>query len=113
MIIDRRTEDLEGGEPPPLREPAAATAYAGFMALATLALGVLWGPVDNASRQAAARFRTEPGKNVVEVATPGPKDADDDGAKGKGKGKGGPGGKGKGGPGGMGGFDKGKGKGPE
>lgn len=65
MILDRRTEDLEGTEPPPLREPWFATTYVGLLAAATLVLGVLWGPLDAASRQTAERFRNEPGKDVL------------------------------------------------
>ncbi len=102
MIIDRRTEDVEGGEPPPLREPIPATAYASIMAVATLALGVLWGPLDTASRKTAARFRTAPGKDDAPQVEPKGKDGPGmfpkgdggkaggkAGGKGKAKGKGG------------------------
>jgi NADH-quinone oxidoreductase subunit N len=73
MIIDRRTEDLEGGEPPALREPVPAVAYSSLLAAATLAFGVLWWPLDNVSRAAASRFRTEPGRDTQGNLGPQPK----------------------------------------
>jgi NADH-quinone oxidoreductase subunit N len=107
MVLDQRAEDLEGTAVRPLPEPVPAVAYAGLMALAVLALGVLWGPLDRYSRQGVARFRTQPGVDAA-VAQAGPAGAPGAGPPGKGgKGKS----KGKGGPGGKGGKGKSKGKG--
>jgi NADH-quinone oxidoreductase subunit N len=102
MILDHRTEDLEGTDPPPLREPIGAVAYSGLMSAAVLGLGVLWGPLGDWSERTAARFRTRHGGEVTSAEFDLPPDPVGAGAgpapkgKGKEKGKGQPKGKGKG-----------------
>jgi NADH-quinone oxidoreductase subunit N len=56
MVLDRRVEDVEGREPVRLPEPASARIFATVMGLAVLVLGVLWGPLDTASRAGASRY---------------------------------------------------------
>ncbi|MGL4554904.1 MAG: NADH-quinone oxidoreductase subunit N, partial [Gemmataceae bacterium] len=95
MVLDRRAEDLEGTQPPALKEPVFATAYAGLLAAAVVVLGVLWGPLDAMAQQAAARYRTVPGGAAVAAAAgPGVPPGDMGGPppkggvpKGKGKGE--------------------------
>jgi NADH-quinone oxidoreductase subunit N len=65
MILDTRAEDLEGTEPPALPEPILPVVFSVLLALVVLGLGILWGPVDSASAQGVARFRTKPGIEVV------------------------------------------------
>jgi NADH-quinone oxidoreductase subunit N len=60
MILDHSAEDLEGTEPPPLREPAGAVAYSGLLTAAVLILGVFWGPIGEWSRAGIVRFRRQP-----------------------------------------------------
>lgn len=74
MVLDRRAEDLEGTTPPPVREPFFAGVYAVLLAGVVLALGVLWGPLDQMSRQTASRFRSVRGKDpqVEQGAPAGP-----------------------------------------
>jgi NADH-quinone oxidoreductase subunit N len=83
MILDQRVEDLEGGEPPVVREPFLASGYSMLLALAVLLLGILWGPVDTLSAQGIARFRKEPPSQQTPFRE-GPKLA---GKKGAGPGK--------------------------
>jgi NADH-quinone oxidoreductase subunit N len=97
MILDRRTEDLEGTEPTPLPEPMPAVVYTLLLALATLGLGV-WQPVHEWTGLSVARFRNEPAGATVAQAPqefplpPPPVEAGR--APGKGKGKdGAPGGR--------------------
>jgi NADH-quinone oxidoreductase subunit N len=87
MILDHRVEDLEGGEPPLVREPIFASGFSMLMALAVFGLGILWGPVNNLSAQSVARFRKEPPSPVAPFRE-GPRIGGIP-AKGKGKGKGG------------------------
>jgi NADH-quinone oxidoreductase subunit N len=99
MILDRRAEDLEGSEPPPLPEPAFASVFSVLMALAVLGWGILWAPIDSWSATSVARFRKKPGEDLVSAAQPtgppgGMAPGGPGGGKGKGKGKG-KGGKGK------------------
>jgi NADH-quinone oxidoreductase subunit N len=61
MVLDHRTEDLEGTEPPPLPEPVPSVAFAGLLSLVVLVLGLFWGPVDAYSQQTASRYRAQPG----------------------------------------------------
>jgi NADH-quinone oxidoreductase subunit N len=65
MTLDTPLEDLEGTRSTPLREPIGAVIFAGLMAAVVLVLGVLWGPLDRTSRTSVARFRTQPGVDVV------------------------------------------------
>ena len=60
MILDHRAEDLEGTDPPPLREPFGAVSYAGLMAAAVVGLILVWGPIESMSRASIARFRRQP-----------------------------------------------------
>jgi NADH-quinone oxidoreductase subunit N len=59
MILDHRVEDLEGQEPPPVREPLSASSYSVALALVVLVLGVLWAPLDNVSRKTTSRLRAQ------------------------------------------------------
>ena len=66
-----------------------------MLAVAVLALGLFWGPLDRWSREGTARFRLEPGKDIVvksEQGGPGqmgaPAEVDEPAAKGGGKAKG-------------------------
>jgi len=85
MVLDRRTEDLEGTEPPLYPTSWLTQAYMIGLALTVLGLGVWWGPLQRASQQAVARFapvagqfRSEPppgnprpvGREVVPGAKP-------------------------------------------
>ncbi|MFQ3651026.1 MAG: NADH-quinone oxidoreductase subunit N [Gemmataceae bacterium] len=56
MVLDRRTEDIEGTEPPRYPTPWLTQAYTIFFAFAVLGLGIGWGPLLLASQQALARF---------------------------------------------------------
>jgi NADH-quinone oxidoreductase subunit N len=88
MILDQRAEDLEGGPVPRLHVPVLASGYSLLLALAVLALGVLWGPVDRLSAQSVARFRVEAGQDLpTDVSVPTAPVAAGAAGKGKGKGK--------------------------
>jgi NADH-quinone oxidoreductase subunit N len=60
MILEHRVEDLEGTEPKPLPEPPRTVFYAGAITLATVMLGVLFGPLLAATEQGVKRFRAAP-----------------------------------------------------
>jgi NADH-quinone oxidoreductase subunit N len=62
MVLDRRTEDLEGTEPPLYPTPGLTQAYMIGLALTILGLGVWWGPLQRASQQAVARFAAVAGQ---------------------------------------------------
>jgi NADH-quinone oxidoreductase subunit N len=70
MILDHRTEDLEGTEPTPLREPISAVAYAVFLSLVVLGLGIFWEPMDRWSRTCVARLRLKPGEDLARATLP-------------------------------------------
>jgi NADH-quinone oxidoreductase subunit N len=59
MILENRAEDLEGLEPKEMPEKAPATLYAGVLALATLGLGIAFGPLLTGGNYAAKRFRDQ------------------------------------------------------
>ena len=50
MILEGKAEDLEGREPVLLPEPMSAVSFSAVVALAVLALGVWWRPLDTYSR---------------------------------------------------------------
>jgi NADH-quinone oxidoreductase subunit N len=56
MTIDEQVEDVEGKEAKPLPEPVPSVAYASLLALATLLLGVIVGPVAGLSHTGAERY---------------------------------------------------------
>jgi NADH-quinone oxidoreductase subunit N len=104
MVLDRPLEEVEGRPAADLGVPAGARAYAGVLALAVLALGLVWNPLAEASDQSVSRFAppVERGSGVSILREAG-------GVRGgpqvgKAKGKGGGKAKGKG-------ADKGKGQG--
>jgi NADH-quinone oxidoreductase subunit N len=89
MILDQRAEDLEGGPARRLHEPVLAAGYSLLLALAVLALGVAWGPVDRLSAQSVSRFRVEVGQDLpTDVPVPTAPVGMGGAGKGKGKGKG-------------------------
>jgi NADH-quinone oxidoreductase subunit N len=59
MIFDQPLDAVESQTPTPLRMPAAATAYAGFLAAAVVALGVIVDPVANAGEQSVVNFEKQ------------------------------------------------------
>jgi NADH-quinone oxidoreductase subunit N len=68
MTLDTPLEDLEGREAPELRVPVLPVVYAVLMAVATLGLGVLWGPLANFSKTSVERFRLRPGEDIVRAS---------------------------------------------
>jgi NADH-quinone oxidoreductase subunit N len=60
MILEGKAEDLEGREPVLLPEPMSAVSFSAVVALAVLALGVWWRPLDTYSREGADRFVQRP-----------------------------------------------------
>jgi len=57
MILEHRIEDVEGTEPKRLPEPERAVVFAGAITLVTLVLGVLFGPLLQASEHSVKRFK--------------------------------------------------------
>jgi NADH-quinone oxidoreductase subunit N len=80
MILDRSLDEVEGREPPPLRIPAPAAAYTGFLAAAVVGLGVAWNFLAVASADGVKSFadmvqRTggaEVRPDELRLTTPGP-----------------------------------------
>ena len=71
MILDRRAEDLEGIDPISLPEPTFARSYVILLGIVVVGLGIFWGPLHDASRLTAARYRNEPGREKsVDIAVP-------------------------------------------
>src|SRR5262249_13278265 len=70
MTLDTPLEDLEGVRSVPLREPIGAVIFAGVVGAVVWVLGVFGGPLDRGSRIVVARFRTQPGSEVVQVIPP-------------------------------------------
>jgi NADH-quinone oxidoreductase subunit N len=56
MILDRRTEDIEGTDPPRYPTPALTQIYTVSLAFVVLGLGIGWGPIYKASQQSVQRF---------------------------------------------------------
>jgi NADH-quinone oxidoreductase subunit N len=75
MAIDERVEDVEGQEPKPLPEPLPSVAYASLLALATLALGVVIGPVAWLSRGGAERYGSVAAPAALTAPAGGPQQA--------------------------------------
>jgi NADH-quinone oxidoreductase subunit N len=50
MILDRRLEEIEGRPTEPLKVPGSVMGFAAVLAVVILALGVFFGPLDQASR---------------------------------------------------------------
>jgi NADH:ubiquinone oxidoreductase subunit 2 (subunit N) len=50
MILDRRLEEIEGRPTEPLKVPGAVSGFAAVLALVILGLGIVWWPLDQASR---------------------------------------------------------------
>jgi NADH-quinone oxidoreductase subunit N len=71
MILEPRAEDLEGREPEHLPEPFPAVVYAGVVAAAVVGLGIVWGPLDLASRRGVDRFRPQPAARGVALTQRG------------------------------------------
>jgi NADH-quinone oxidoreductase subunit N len=59
-VLDKPLDAVEGQEPAPLRMPAPASAYAGLLAAAVVALGVAWNTLAVASEQGVRTFAREP-----------------------------------------------------
>jgi NADH-quinone oxidoreductase subunit N len=70
MILEGRVEDLEGGAPAPLPEPAGPRVYALLTALAVLVLGLVVNPVVSQSERGAERYKER--KAAASPARPGP-----------------------------------------
>jgi NADH-quinone oxidoreductase subunit N len=71
MILDRRAEDLEGGEPPALAEPLAAKLYTGALAVAVIGFGLFWASLDSLSQEGARPFAST-AEPVASAAPPRP-----------------------------------------
>jgi NADH-quinone oxidoreductase subunit N len=65
MILDRRTEDIEGTDPPRYPTPWLTQVYTIALAFAVLGLGVWWGPIYQASQNAVGRFYPIPGGQLL------------------------------------------------
>lgn len=72
MVLENRAEDLEGVAVTPAYEGRPRVVYAMLLAFAVFALGLVWGPVGDWSEKGVARFRTQPGVDVVQTAAPTP-----------------------------------------
>jgi NADH-quinone oxidoreductase subunit N len=59
MILDKSLDEVEGREPVPIRLSAPATAYAGFLAVAVIGLGVAWNFLAVASALGVKSFARE------------------------------------------------------
>jgi NADH-quinone oxidoreductase subunit N len=57
MILESSVEDVEGGTPAPLPEPAGPRLFAALTAMAVLALGVVVNPVVSQSERGADRYK--------------------------------------------------------
>ncbi|MFO0878832.1 MAG: NADH-quinone oxidoreductase subunit N [Gemmataceae bacterium] len=109
MILDHRAEDLEGTEPPRLVEPTGAVVFVSMLAALVFGLGILWGPLGLWTERTVARFRIEPGLDVVRSIAPENPPNTPAGGPGMGPGGGGPPGGGRPGAGGPGGGRPGAG----
>jgi NADH-quinone oxidoreductase subunit N len=69
MILDRRTEDIEGTEPIRYPTPFFAQCYTIGLAFVVLGFGLWWGPIDTYARQAVQRYHLVPGGTAL--ARPG------------------------------------------
>ena len=59
MILDKSLDEIEGREPVRLRLPAPAVAYAGFLAVVVIGLGVAWNFLAVASAEGVKSFARE------------------------------------------------------
>jgi NADH-quinone oxidoreductase subunit N len=59
MILDKSLDEVEGRAPVPVRIPALATAYAGFLAAVVIGLGVAWNFLTVASTEGVRPFARE------------------------------------------------------
>jgi NADH-quinone oxidoreductase subunit N len=59
MILDKSLYEVEGRAPIPVRIPALATAYAGFLAAVVIGLGVAWNFLTVASSEGVRPFARE------------------------------------------------------
>jgi NADH-quinone oxidoreductase subunit N len=60
MILERPLEEIEGRPIQPAPLPSGASIYATFLGVLVLIVGILWGPLNDASRTEAVRAFPEP-----------------------------------------------------
>jgi NADH-quinone oxidoreductase subunit N len=57
MILDKPLDEVEGRKPEPLPEPVGVRVYLGLIMALILVVGVLWGPLADASRKGVDHFQ--------------------------------------------------------
>lgn len=70
MIVEARVEDVEGKEPEALPEPLPAVVFAGVVAAAVFAAGLLWGPLDRASARGVSPSFVKSGAMPAGIGRP-------------------------------------------
>jgi hypothetical protein len=69
MVLEGRAEDLEGVEPKQVQQKLPPAFFAGLLALTTLALGVVFGPLLDLSRVGVERYLPKPPTVAAEQTT--------------------------------------------
>jgi NADH-quinone oxidoreductase subunit N len=72
MIVEARVEDIEGQEPERLREPLPAVVFAALVSAAVFAVGILWGPLDQASAKGVKASSIPAAAPSLQRGPPGP-----------------------------------------